>query len=131
MPWAGPWTCFRYRGASCALIRWRFFGSDEASEGSITLGLWSFARLGNHCGYREKMKQNVRFSEALVLPKHLDRDAPLGRSGVSCLAPPLRSGAKQPGASGCVQSAHGATRASLVPPLRSGTKLALAYSGIF
>ena len=48
---------------------------------------------------------------------------------MSCLAPSLRSGAKQLRALSCVQSVCGTTRASLVPPLRSGTKLAFAYSG--
>lgn len=45
---------------------------------------------------------------------------------VSCLAPPLRSGANSLEAHHCPKRTR-ATRASLVPPRRSGTKLALAY----
>jgi hypothetical protein len=61
-------------------------------------------------------------------PPIREDDPPLNDGRVSCLAPPLRSGAKQLGAVVYVQRVRGTTRASLVPPLRSGTKLAFALA---
>jgi hypothetical protein len=62
-------------------------------------------------------------------PGKILEGAPSNDRCVSCLAPPLRSGAKQLEAFPRSRGVRGVIRASLVPPLRSGTKLALACRG--